>query len=102
MPTPTQLAEWHDTFTRIERVDDYQKLNVHFKSVCTQIGILEADIQSFKPPCNPREDAGQLHDKTKLQMLNKQKARLEAKLLELSKQIEADIVAEASKGLHEA
>jgi hypothetical protein len=97
MPTPTQLAEWHDTFSRIERVDDYQKLNGHFKMVCTQITLLEEEVQSFRPPRNPREDAGQLHDKTKLQMMKKQKQRLEAKLLELSKQIEADILEESKK-----
>jgi hypothetical protein len=59
---------------------------------------LEEEVKCFKAPRNPREDVIQFHNKTKLQMLKKQKSRLESKLLELSKQIEADIAAEAIKG----
>lgn len=91
MPTEAQLQEWHTAFSRIERVDDYQKLNALHKSVCSQIEQLTEDVQHFKPPRNPREDAMQVHDKNKLQMLKKQKERLVPKLEALAKQIEADI-----------
>lgn len=91
MPTQIQLDEWHKAFSRIERVDDYQKLKSHFKSICEKIETLEENIQHFKPPRNPREDSIQVHDKLSLQMLKKQKTRLEPKLAELEQQIEVDM-----------
>ncbi len=91
MPTEAQLQEWHTAFSRIERVDDYQKLNALHKSICSQIEQLTEDVQHFKPPHNPREDAMQVHDKNKLQMLKKQKERLVPKLEALAKQIQTDM-----------
>jgi chaperonin cofactor prefoldin len=95
MPTEAQLQEWHKAFSRIERVDDYQKLKALYSSIEQQIAVLEEDIPTFKAPRNPREDSLQLHSKNKLHMLKKQKERLEPKLKEFEKQIEADM--EASK-----
>jgi len=91
MPTEAQLQEWHTAFSRIERVDDYQKLNALHKSICSQIEQLTEEIQNFKSPKNPREDAIQVHDKNKLYMLKKQQERLVPKLESLAKKIEADI-----------
>lgn len=91
MPTPEQLQEWHKAFSRIERVDDYQKLKALFTSIENQINELEEDIPNFKTPRNPREDSLQLHAKNKLQMLKKQKERLETKMKELEEQISTDM-----------
>lgn len=91
MPTQVQLHEWHKTFTRIERVDDYQKLKKHFATICEQIEQLEEDTKSFKPPRNPREDICQRHDQVRLRALQRQKPRWEEKLKELAKQIESDL-----------
>lgn len=91
MPTPEQIQEWHSAFSKIERVDDYQKLKALHSSIERQIAVLEEDIPTFKAPRNPREDSLQLHSKNKLHMLKKQKERLEPKLQELEKQIEGDM-----------
>lgn len=91
MPTQEQITEWHKAFSRIERVDDYQKLKKLHTSICSQIETLTEDIQHFKSPRNPREDAMQVHDKNKLQMLKKQKERLIPKLEALAQQIQSDM-----------
>lgn len=91
MPTQQQLQEWHKTFTRIERVDDYQRLKKHFATICNQIEQLEEDIVNFKSPRNPREDICQRHDKVRLRALQRQKPRWEEKLKQLAKQIAIDI-----------
>ena len=93
MPSQVQITEWHKAFSRIERVDDHQKLKKLHKSICSQIETLTEDIQHFKAPRNPREDAIQVHDKMKLDMLKKQKTRLEPKITELEQQIAADMEA---------
>ena len=99
MPTPAQLQEWHDAFSRIERVDDYQKLDALHKSIGSQIEQLTEVVQNFNPPRNPREDAMQVHDKNKLQMLKKQKERLVPKLEALAKQIQTDMEQFTSESL---
>ena len=91
MPTKEQLQEWHVAFSRIERVDDYQKMKAHYKSICEQIESLKEETENFQTPRNPREDAKQVHEKIKLDMLKKQKTRLEPKLVELEKHIQEDI-----------
>ena len=60
-------------------------------SIENQINELEEDIPNFKTPRNPREDSLQLHAKNKLQMLKKQKERLETKMKELEEQISTDM-----------
>jgi hypothetical protein len=100
MPTPEQLQEWHTAFSRIERVDDYQKLAALQESISKQITVLEEVIPNFPPPRNPREDSMQLHSKNKLIMLKKQKERLVPKMEALAKQIEADIQSSKNE-LHE-
>lgn len=99
MPTQEQLQEWNKTFTRIERVEDYQKLKVHLASVCGRITELTDGIENFKQPHNPREDATQYHDKVTHRMLLKQKERLEERLNEMAKQIEADLVEARTENL---
>jgi len=91
MPTPEQIKEWHDAYRKVFRVGDYQKLKALSESISKQITQLEEDVQHFKAPRNPREDAIQVHEKNRLQMLKKQKTRLEPKLVELEKQICADM-----------
>lgn len=91
MPSPEQLQEWHKLFTRIERVDDYHKLKELHSSTTNQIEELNENIAQFQPPRNPREDAIQCHSKTKLDMLKKQKVRLEKQLETLALQIQTDM-----------
>ena len=91
MPSPEQLQEWNIIFTRIERMEDFQKLKKHLDSVYKQIEQLDEGLKYFKSPRNPREDMIQVHERNKFQMLKKQKDRLELKLNELGKQIEIDI-----------
>ena len=91
MPTPEQLQEWHTAFSRIERVDDYNKLKKHLNSVKFQIETLTDDIDGFLSPRNDREKTIQCHERGKLQMLIKQQERLKEKLAAMAKQIESDI-----------
>lgn len=91
MPSEAQLQEWHKAFSRIERVDDYQKLKTLYKSICTQIDELKESVEHQKPPRNPREDAIQCHEKVTHQMLIKQKTRMEKQLETLEKAIQLDM-----------
>lgn len=99
MPTAEQLQEWHKTFSRIERVDDYQKLKKHFESVCKQIEGLTESVANVKPPRNPREDAIQCHEKVSHRMLLRQKTRMEKQLQELATAIQTDLEASKTENL---
>lgn len=91
MPTQAQLQEWNKAFTRIEHVADYKHIKELHTSVCTQIEELTDVIPKFAPPKNPREDMSQQHDKTKLNMLTKQKTRLEKQLSMMETQIKIEM-----------
>ncbi len=91
MPSQAQLQEWHKAFSRIERVDDHQRLTIQYKSVCRQIEDLKEDVENAKPPRNPREDAIQCHTKATHAMLLKQKNRLERQLKTLADAIAIDM-----------
>ena len=93
MPTKEQLQEWNIAFSRIERVDDYQKMKSHYKSLCEQIESLKEETENFQTPRNPREDAKQVHDKVTLGMIIKHKSRMEKQLEAMEKVIANDMEA---------
>lgn len=86
-----KIHDWNKFFARFEHLEDYKHLKELHKSVCQQIDDLNKEIPKFTAPTNPREDATQQHDKTKLAMLTKQKTRLEKQLSVMEEQIKMEM-----------
>jgi len=86
-----ELKNWETIFSKILKIDNYNKLKSLYSSVCSQIKELDGIVHDFAKPRNLREDSEQVHDKVKFGALTKQKERLERKLTELEESIKLDI-----------
>lgn len=80
-----------DLFAKAKRIDDYKKMKELHRSITDMIEKTEPKIGSFCPPKNPRQDIKQRQDKNNLRVLQRQKQRLEERMIDLEKMIRKDI-----------
>lgn len=77
-----------ETFQRLQRLTDYEKLKRSYMSICRMI---EGMGNNQSPPRNPRQDMEQQYDKHCASIWWRQKMNLEEKLRVLENSIKKDI-----------